>query len=111
MLDLYLIADGYEPSEFPEDTALGALSLQEWKSLAALWTILEEQGISLSFFEDARLDAFEVERTLKLIQESLPTLVPGFEIPNYNRNLPVFTLEQIFRDALNQGKGIMVFCD
>ncbi|QDU50679.1 hypothetical protein [Gimesia panareensis] len=111
MLDFYLIADGDEPSEFPEETALGALSLQEWKSLAALWAILEEQGISLSFFEDSRLDAFEVERTLKLIQESLPTLVPGFEIPNYNRSLPVFTLEQMFRDALNQGKGIMVFCD
>ncbi|WP_145439902.1 hypothetical protein [Gimesia chilikensis] len=111
MLEFYLIADADEPSEFPEETALGALSLQEWKSLAALWTILEEQGISLSFFEDSRLDAFEVERTLKLIQESLPALVPGFEIPNFNRGLPVFALERMFRDALNQGTGIMVFCD
>ena len=111
MLDFYLIADADEPSEFPEETALGALSLQEWKSLAALWTILEEQGISLPFFEDSRLDTFQVERTLKLIQESLPALVPGFEIPNFNRGLPVFALERMFRDALNQGTGIMVFCD
>lgn len=111
MLEFYLIADADEPSEFPEETALGALSLPEWNSLSPLWTILEEQGISLPFFEDSRLDTFQVERTLKLIQESLPALVPGFEIPNFNRSLPVFALERMFRDALNQGTGIMVFCD
>lgn len=111
MLDFYLIADADEPWEVPEKAALGSLSLPEWNSLAPLWTILEEQGISLPFFEDSRLDAFEVERTLKLIQVSLPTLVPGFEIPNFNRSLPVFALERMFRDALNQGTGIMVLCD